>query len=68
MNDRQPSTIERHAQTIIAGVLLILVTWVGSTVVDIRDRVARIEERQLDVAGWKADFEQRLRTLEKGSK
>jgi len=37
------SVIERHAQTIISGVVAALLGWVGVSLLDLRDRTTRVE-------------------------
>lgn len=41
--DRRKSDVEKHIQTIIAAVLLALVLWAGSTMLDVRDRMTKLE-------------------------
>lgn len=40
-------SMERHAQTIVAGLILAGVLWVGGMLVDLRDRTSRAEEKAL---------------------
>jgi len=42
------SVFERHGQTILSGVVLALMLWVGSTVLDIKDKVTKIEVYQIN--------------------
>jgi hypothetical protein len=44
-----PRGFERHAQTVVQGVILVLVVWVGFSMVDMRERVVRLEERVGDL-------------------
>ena len=39
------SALERHAQTVITAVVLAVLMWVAQSVVDLRDRVIRFEEK-----------------------
>ncbi|MBB1485898.1 hypothetical protein [Oceanospirillum sediminis] len=39
------TAMERHAQTILAGVITILLSWVGVTLTDSASNIARLEER-----------------------
>ena len=45
------STMERHAQTIIGSLVFALMTWVGVALLDVKERLARIETRQLLTSG-----------------
>jgi hypothetical protein len=48
-DEREPrSGFERHAQTIIGGILLALLLWTGSSLIDVRDRLGRIEVYQIN--------------------
>lgn len=65
------SAFERHAQTIVAGLALGILTWTGVTLLDVRERITRMEVRQLAtpdreryVDSELADFRRRLRDLE----
>jgi hypothetical protein len=42
------SVFERHAQTVIGAVLLALLLWTGSSLIDVRDRLGRIEVYQIN--------------------
>jgi TolA-binding protein len=37
--------IERHIQTLVTSITLALLMWTGLTLVDLRDRLARMEEK-----------------------
>jgi len=37
--------LERHIQTLVTSVTLALLMWTGVTLVDLRDRLARMEEK-----------------------
>ncbi len=37
--------LERHVQTLVTSVTLALLMWTGVTLVDLRDRLARMEEK-----------------------
>lgn len=39
------SAMERHVQTILAGIITILLSWVGVTLTDSTSNIARLEER-----------------------
>jgi hypothetical protein len=41
----QRSALERHAQTVITAIVLAVLMWVAQSVVDLRDRVIRFEEK-----------------------
>lgn len=65
------SVIERHIQTIVTAVLLAVLLWTGNTLLDVREKLARIEQRQVSDSDqwlrvWRAieDSNQRLRRLE----
>lgn len=45
----QRSGLERHAQSIAISVAIALLLWSGSTIVDIRDRLSRFEEKLLTI-------------------
>jgi hypothetical protein len=47
--DRRPG-IERHIQTIVTSITLALLMWTGMTLVDLRDRLARMEEKMISQA------------------
>lgn len=62
---------ERHGQTIIGAVLLALLLWAGMTLLDVRDRLGRIETRQVAAVDRDryldteiADLRRRLRDIE----
>lgn len=42
---RKVGTMERHIQTMVQAGLLAVLLWIGNTVVDVRDRVNKMEER-----------------------
>lgn len=44
---RESSALERHAQTLVTAVILAVLLWIGSAVVDVRDRLSRYEERNV---------------------
>lgn len=43
------SNIERHFQSALSVILLGLVSWVGSSVLDTKERVIRLEERTAEL-------------------
>ena len=48
-DEQEPRTgFERHAQTIIGGILLALLLWTGSSLIDVRDRLGRIEVYEIN--------------------
>jgi hypothetical protein len=49
MSDEEHATsgFERHAQTIISAVVLALLAWTGTTLLDVRERLTRIEAIKL---------------------
>ena len=47
MTEESATGFERHGQTIIGAVLLALLLWAGMTLLDVRDRLGRIETRQV---------------------
>ena len=48
----KPSSIfERHAQTVIGAILLAILLWTGNALIDVRDRLGRIEVYQMNAAG-----------------
>lgn len=47
IQDRPKAGIERHIQTLVTSITLALLLWTGVTLVDLRDRLARIEEKQI---------------------
>ena len=61
--DEAKSTFERHAQTVIAMLLLALLSWAGVTLLDVRERLTRIETRQLGDADIKRSVEQSVEEL-----
>jgi hypothetical protein len=48
---------ERHVQTVLATVIVAILLWSGATLLDVRDRLIRLEEHQKLV-------ERRLQALE----
>lgn len=65
------SVFERHAQTIVGSVLLALLLWSGNTLLDVRDRLGRIEvlqvngaDRAHDLAAQMAALLDRVRAIE----
>jgi hypothetical protein len=40
-----PGAVERHAQSIVAALILAGVLWVGNILIDLRDRMSRAEEK-----------------------
>lgn len=42
---RKAGVIERHIQTVVQAALLAVLLWIGGTVVDVRDRMNRMEEK-----------------------
>jgi hypothetical protein len=65
------STFERHGQTIIGALVLAILLWTGNTVIDIKDKVNRIEVFQITAANHDviadrevSDLKERVRTLE----
>lgn len=40
---------ERHVQTIVTSITLALLLWVGQSLVDLRDRLTRFEERVVNL-------------------
>jgi len=40
---------ERHIQTLVTSITLALLMWTGVTLIDLRDRLARMEERLISV-------------------
>ena len=46
MSDEAKSTFERHFQTVIQGIIIILVGWFGARTMATSDIVIRMEERQ----------------------
>ena len=44
------SVFERHAQTLVGVVASALLLWTGNTLLDVRDRLSRIEVHQLNDA------------------
>ena len=65
------SGIERHTQTILSSVVLALLLWTGATLLDIQNRVVRIEsynvaraENLADVKAQLEEFRKRLSTIE----
>jgi hypothetical protein len=56
--------MERHAQTIVAAMILAGALWVGSMLIDLRDRMGRAEERESSrvavVAALTAQLQQSL--------
>lgn len=57
--------IERHAQTVIAMLLLALLSWAGVTLLDVRERLTRIETRQLGDVESKRSIEQSVDELKR---
>ena len=49
MSDEEHATsgFERHAQTTISAVVLALLAWTGTTLLDVRERLTRIEAIKL---------------------
>lgn len=45
MTNERRTAMERHAQTILTGVITILLAWVGLTLTDSANQIARLEER-----------------------
>lgn len=71
MTDESATGFEKHGQTIIGAVLLALLLWAGMTLLDVRDRLGRIETRQVAAADRDryldteiADLRRRLRDIE----
>jgi len=54
-----PSPLERHLQTAIQVVLVALIIWFGQSTLDVKDKVARLEEQirslQRDISNAAAD-------------
>lgn len=59
------SALERHAQTVIGGLAFAVLTWVGFTLLDVKDRVTRIETRQLVATGNEDRAERKYEELER---
>lgn len=77
--EQDKSAIERHAQTIISAVALALLLWFGATLVDVQNRVVRIEaynvarnDNSAEIKSEIAELRKRMTLLEmehaKGSK
>jgi hypothetical protein len=49
-DDRNKIGVERHVQTIVTSITLALLMWTGMTLVDSRDRLARLEEKLISLA------------------
>ena len=54
MNDeieerRKVGSVERHIQTVVQAGLLAVLLWIGGTVVDVRDRINRMEEKMVSL-------------------
>jgi predicted nucleic acid-binding Zn-ribbon protein len=54
MNDetderRKVGALERHIQTVVQAGLLAVLLWIGGTVVDVRDRINRMEEKMVSL-------------------
>jgi hypothetical protein len=47
---RKTGALERHIQTFVQAALLAVLFWIGNTVVDVRDRVNRMEEKNASFA------------------
>ncbi len=67
----KPTGFERHAQTVIGAILLALLLWTGSALIDVRDRLGRIEVYQINASTQDAalgrdmaDLRNRVRDLE----
>lgn len=67
----EASVFERHAQTLVGVVASALMLWTGNTLLDVRDRLARIEVHQLNDANHGiamrkelGELRQRTETLE----
>jgi hypothetical protein len=65
------SAFERHGQTVLSMLVLALVLWTGNSVLDIKDKVTKIEVYQItasnhDVTADRevSDLKERVRTLE----
>jgi hypothetical protein len=48
--------IERHIQTIVTSITLALLLWTGMTLVDLRDRLARMEEKNVNLQSLILNF------------
>jgi hypothetical protein len=53
---RSAGALERHIQTIVQAALLAVLLWIGGTVVDVKDRVNRIEERAIALSSLVEDM------------
>ena len=49
------TALERHIQTILTGVVAALLAWVGVSLLDLRDRVTRVEVQVLNMQSLIAD-------------
>jgi ABC-type phosphate transport system auxiliary subunit len=53
---RSAGALERHIQTMVQAALLAVLLWIGGTVVDVRDRVNRMEERAIALSSQVEDM------------
>jgi hypothetical protein len=58
------SLFERHAQTVIGGIVLLLLAWVGTTLVDVNTKISRMEVLVLSDKAEILDLRERVRRLE----
>lgn len=42
---RKGPTLEKHIQTLLSGLILVLLAWFGWSMVDMRDRVTKVESK-----------------------
>jgi hypothetical protein len=43
--DRRKTDVEKHVQTIVVGVCMALLLWAGATMIDMKERQSRLEEK-----------------------
>jgi uncharacterized protein YukE len=53
---RSAGALERHIQTMVQAALLAVLLWIGGTVVDVKDRVNRMEERAIALSSLVEDM------------
>jgi hypothetical protein len=53
---RSAGALARHIQTMVQAALLAVLLWIGGTVVDVKDRVNRIEERAIALSSLVEDM------------
>jgi outer membrane murein-binding lipoprotein Lpp len=65
VNPEGKSALERHAQTVIGAMVLALLLWAGSTLLDVRDRVVRIETQSVANGSKMDQLERQYHSLER---